>query len=211
MEDREIRQLQVLKEERASDIWHTNLHKWILGFLCLLMISSSAAIYTKYYFHLAHIRQNTNAMKLIRNFILQHNESMETLKDSDILNEAEKMIRQVAQMYQERAEMQTLMEDTLAMINNGWTVVSGSLYFIFSNLMTFYEAQKICDSINTTLAIVTHPQVELFLESRSQTLNQGIWIGLQFLERNWQWIDGKTPYHTQSCQAWKTVRSSSSS
>ncbi|XP_039198421.1 C-type lectin domain family 4 member F-like isoform X2 [Crotalus tigris] len=188
--------------ERTSDVWSTNLPKWTLGFLCLVMISSSAAIYTKHYFYSVHVRQNTDAMKLIRNFILQHNESMETLKDSDILNEVEKMICQVAQIYQERAEIQTLI-DTLAMINHGWTVINGSLYYVFSDLVTFYEAQKTCESINTTLAIVIHPQVELFLESQSKKLNQGIWVGLQFLEKNWQWIDGKTPYHPHFWMAHK--------
>lgn len=92
-------------------------------------------------------------------------------------------------------------EDTGAICLNGWIdgLPSTQLHFICYRVhairqrMTWDDALQYCREHHHDLASVASETEMMLIETelRKELSSSDVWIGLQFLEANWQWMDGQ--------------------
>ncbi|XP_062577533.1 uncharacterized protein LOC134239370 [Saccostrea cucullata] len=74
-----------------------------------------------------------------------------------------------------------------------WTEHNGNCYFFSTQAYRYNEADILCSSRNSTLAILKNNDDWAWLRSQLKTLQSDIyWIGLRVSNRTWTWLDGTT-------------------
>uniref|UniRef100_A0A8C5QMF7 C-type lectin domain-containing protein n=1 Tax=Leptobrachium leishanense TaxID=445787 RepID=A0A8C5QMF7_9ANUR len=72
-----------------------------------------------------------------------------------------------------------------------WAHHSFSCYYLSSDTLSWQDAKKACESMNSHLLVINNNEEQRFISTFSRPFTS--WIGLTDADGSWEWVDG-TPY-----------------